>query len=313
MRNIIRFYNQNRLAFWIIVAIIVFGLIILHVLNGFAIENSKKKNEANQNLEEVSSYEQKQEQKKSQPIISGDNLTDEKKEQNAKILDNFLAFCANGNIEQAYNLISSDCKEVCFPTLEIFENTYCKSKFTSNKKYDYELWNSSGYNVYRIKIYEDILSTGNALNSKYIEDYYTIINENNQKKLNINGYIDRKTIDKSATKDNLTISIDYVDIYKENYIYTISLKNNSNKNIVLDTRNNSNSTYVLNSYNVKFAALLYENLEEDLTIKPNEEKTIQIKFSISYRDNMKVQSITFSDVVFNESNMNEKTKIEVEL
>lgn len=313
MNKIIRYYNQNRLSFWIIVIIIVFGLILLQVLNGFAKEEAQKRHEQSANTNNVSTtYEQKQNTKRSEPIISGDTLTEEQRKTNSNVIDSFLEYCINGNIAQAYNLLSSDCKEVYYKTQEDFEAYYCKNKFTQYKKYDYELWNSSGSKVYRIKLYEDMLSTGNV-SSKYIEDYYTITTDNGQKRLNINSYIGRDTIDKSATKDDLVVDVKYVDRFKENIIYTITLKNNGNKNIILDTKTRPNSVYITNNYQTKYSALLYENLQNDLLIKPEEEKTITIKFAINYGNDTNIESLIFSDVVLDENNKDIKTKIEINI
>lgn len=314
MRDILRFYNQNRLAFWMIVIIIVFILFMLQVINGIVRGNAKKREEESEhiNIVQVSEQEEEKRKRESNPVIDGEKLTDARKDENSQLLDSFLSYCINGKTEEAYNMLSSSCKEVYYKTKEDFYERYCKNKFTSDKEYSYELWNSNKY-IYRVKILDNILSTGKASDGKAIEDFYTIVNENGQKKLNINNYIVRDNIKKDKTKEDLTISVDYVDIYKENYIYTVTIKNKGNNTIVLDTRENSNSTYITNSYDAKFAALLYENTARELVIEPNESKTIKIKFSLNYRDNLNIQSITFSDVVLNTENPKERTEIKVEI
>ena len=312
MRNIIRFYNQNRLAFWIIVAIIAFVIIIIHVLNGLVIE----KNKNNQNNQEIVSNNEetiKQEQKKSQPIIDGNTLSDSNKDENAQLIDSFLLYCKTGEINKAYSLLSSNCKEIYFQTVEQFENEYCKNKFSSDKKSDYELWTSSGFVIYRVKFSENILASGNISNTKTIEDYYSIVFEGSQKKLNINGYIGRNNINKEINKNNFVIKVDYVDIYLDNYLYTLTIKNNTNNTVVLDTRTKSGSVYLTNSNNSKYSALLYENSESDLIFNINEQKNLKIKFSINNKGNSDIRKLTFSDVVLYSNNLNEKIQIEIEI
>lgn len=311
MNNLIRFYNQNRLQFWIIVIIIAAILILIHVLNGFVKEDNKKRasqSETNTiNIQEIANTK-----KVSEPVIEGNTLNENQKNNNIEILDNFLSYCKNGNIEKAYNLLSSNCKELFYPSQEDFEEKYVKQYFSSNIQYDYELWDSSKYNIYRIKTFEDMLSTGKVSND-FSEDYYTIVSEKEGRKLNINSFINRETINKSISKNNVTVKINYVDVYQDNYIYNITINNKNNNTIVLDTRKNTNSTYVENGYGAQFAALLYENLDKDLIISPNVEKTIQIKFNISYRNNINIKSLVFSDVVLDINNTEQKTELKIEL
>jgi preprotein translocase subunit SecG len=68
MRNIIRFYNENRLTFWIIVLIIIFIIFLLHFFNGLAREDSKRKIEASKTSEETNTTQASiNKEKKKQP------------------------------------------------------------------------------------------------------------------------------------------------------------------------------------------------------------------------------------------------------
>ncbi|MBR0350933.1 MAG: hypothetical protein IJH76_03855, partial [Clostridia bacterium] len=190
MNRLIRFYNQNRLQFWINVLMIAGIILLIHIINGFIVEdNARKASQVNNTVKE-SKEERLINQKASNPIIDGNNLSKEQREINKNIIDNFFQYCKNGEDEQAYNLLTENCKELFFNTLQDFRVNYINKIISSNMKYDYELWNSSRYNVYRIKIYEDMLSTGKVSNS-YKEDYFTIVNEKSQTKLNINSFISR--------------------------------------------------------------------------------------------------------------------------
>ena len=102
-----------------------------------------------------------------------------------KIIDNFVTYCNNGEIEEAYNLLSEECKEELFPDLETFKNNYHSKIFTDYKMYNLMAWiNSDNCFTYKVEITEDILTTGGA-SELNIEDYYTIVKNNNEYKLNI--------------------------------------------------------------------------------------------------------------------------------
>ena len=312
MNRLIRFYNQNRLQFWITVLMIAGIILLIHIINGFIVEdNARKASQVNNTVKE-SKEERLINQKASNPIIDGNNLSKEQREINKNIIDNFFQYCKNGEDEQAYNLLTENCKELFFNTLQDFRVNYINKIISSNMKYDYELWNSSRYNVYRIKIYEDMLSTGKVSNS-YKEDYFTIVNEKSQTKLNINSFISRVYRNSNVTKNNVTIKVNYIDIYKDTLIYNLTVSNNSSKNIILDTRKNTNSTYLENSYGVKTPALLYENYEKDLMCGVKQENTLNIKFNITYRGDLSIEKLVFSDVILDSNNTSISEEFKIEL
>ena len=315
MRNIIRFYNENRLTFWIIVIIIIFIIFLLHFFNGLAREESKRKIEDNNTSENtnVTRASTNKEKKTTEPVTYGEEISSTKKTNNNNTIESFIKYCKNNQIEEAYELLSSNCKEVYYKTKEEFQKKYFNTIFKADKEYQYELWSSGTFNIYRIKFYDDILSTGNAKNGKFIEDYYTIVKEDGKNKININNYIGRENLDRTATIGNLQIKIRFVDMYKEKFNYSITIKNTGNTNIILDTREKTNSTYLLNDHDTKIIGLLYENIKDDFEIKPNEQKNINIGFNIGYRNDLSIEKIVFSDICLNKQNLNDKIKLEIEI
>ena len=312
MGRIIRFYNQNRLAFWIMVLIIVFFIVILQVINNIVKENSRKKHEEISNTNTIQNTVVENVNHK-QPIISGDDLKDSSKTNYSEVLEKFSNYCVNGNYSEAYKLLSKKCKENLYRTEEDFIDIYCKDKFSDGMKFDYELWSSSGNVVYRIKISEDMLATGKANSKSYIEDYYTVVSEDDELKLNINSYINSKQLNIEKTLNNLTIIVEKVDCYKDNYIFTFKLKNENNYKIILDTRERTDTTYLTNNKDKQYIALLYENIKQDLIINPKEEKQIKIKFNVINANEAKINKIVFSDITFIENNEEIKEKLEIEL
>ena len=312
MNRFFRFYNQNRLQFWITILMVVGIILLIHIINGFIIEeNEKKASQVNTKVEETKEEIIKNE-KASNPIIDGKKLSNEQRDINKNTIDNFFQYCQNGETEKAYNLLTTNCKDIYYKTLQEFKDNYIRKIAFSNMKYEYELWDSSGYSIYRIKMYEDMLSTGKVSNS-YKEDYFTMIKENNETRLNINGFINRLAKNSKVEKNNITIKVNYVDIYKDSYIYNITVSNNSTKEMFLKTRKNTNSTYIENSYEVKTPALLYENFDNDLICGAKQEKTLNIRFNISYRGDLNIKNLVFSNVVLDSSKMDKTEKFEIEL
>lgn len=306
MYKLLRFYNQNRKKLWFIVAIIVFVLIIIQLLNSVAKQQNEEKirqTEINKNqettLNNVVSYD-----KQSEAIISNDNVSKNVKNTNGQLLDKFFTYCVNHKPEEAYELLSTDIKNNMYQSEAIFESLYYQSKFEGNKQYSFQAWTTRGdsSNTYKVKIFDDILSTGKA-DSGYVEDYVTVIKEDDNYKLNINNYIGNVRINSAVAKvkqaDSISMQVMNQYIYKDYQIFDIIIRNDSNNSILLDTREKTKETYLVDSNGIKYEAILYENNINDLTIDSNQVKKVQIKFNVVNRDDLSVESINFDNIVLN--------------
>ena len=270
MYKLLRFYNQNRKKLWFIVAIVVFVLIIIQLLNNVAKQQNQeeiKQMKSNENketiLNNVASYD-----KQSEAIISGGNVSKNVKNTNGELLDKFFTYCVNHNPEKAYELLSTDIKNNMYQSEALFENLYYNSKFEGN-----------------------------------VEDYVTVIKEDDTYKLNISNYIGKNRIMSEVTKvkQNDSISMQVINqyIYKDYQIFDVAVRNDSNSAILLDTRENTKATYLVDNNGIKYEAILYENNINDLTIDSNQVKKIQIKFNVVNRDDLEVKSINFDNIVLN--------------
>ena len=314
MNRIIRMYNQNRREFWTAIIVIIFVILIIHVLNYIVKVNSAdQSNNVSDTIEEAYKNQSKS-------IISGGSVSKRDMNQFGTLIEEFLDDCINGEVDKAYNALSTQCKEELYPTVDQFKNTYWTRNFSTKKTYTFQAWNSSKINTYIIKLYEDNISTGNVGEGEYIEDYYTIEKESGVNKLNISNLIQIKDIEKSASEQGISITIEKVKMYKEYYIYQIKIKNETQNDIFLDTGENTGTVYATNSMEANFEALLYENLNEDLIVKANEEKTVNIKFGIIFREDLDIESINFTDIITNyqqyvqgEANNIERMKINVDI
>ena len=301
MNRLIRFYNQNRKTIWVWVIAIIFIIAIIQILNNISIELNKQ--QANQSQNIVNNTEEKNYTRQNKAVLSDGGISDQEKQESASVVDDFLSHCIKGEIEEAYNLISNDCKKIFYPSLDTFRVQYYEEYFKGNKKYDFQLWSSVGAIVYQIKIHDNLLATGQVASIKnYKEDYYSVVEENNEAKLNINSFLGRIKRNKTNEKDNITIEVDSSDVYMDYEIYHLIVTNNSDKNIILDTRENSDTTYVTTDSGANLEAMLFENYEEDLKIEVGETKNIDIKFSDSYQEGSGIYSVTFSRVVLDEEN-----------
>ena len=303
MHKLLQLYNQNRLKVWAIILASIFIIVLIQLLNNFAKEendNKKISNENEETTQNVVSYNQE-----SESIVSSGKVSDKYKDKFGEIIDEFYTYCVNHQPEKAYQMLSVDNKNLMYPTQKLFEKLYYESKFDGNKQYSFQSWSTyDQIYVYKVKIFDDMLSTGKSSDQDSIEDYITVVPDEDTFKLNINSYITRKEINKKDSNDIITAEVGVSDIYMNYQIYTIRLKNNTDKTIILDTRKKTNTTYITDERENRFYAMLYENKEEDMILKPQESKTIKIKFNVAYREELEIEKITFNNILNYEEYLN---------
>ena len=197
-------------------------------------------------------------------------------------------------------LLSKDCKEELYNTEEDFKNRYVNLMFNTQKIYNSQSWisNDSIGNTYRVEISEDILSSGKA-NSNTIEEYFTIVKEDEEYKLNINNYVGKQEINKTIEENNIEITLICKQVYMDYEKYKIKIKNNTNNAILLDGFRNNKSMYLLDTKGGKKIAMLNELTMQELLVKRNLSITKEIKFNRQYTTELTISSLVFEDIILN--------------
>lgn len=313
MFNLLRLYNQNRTKVIITIIIIIFIFIIISLFNLLAKNQNEEKIMQAQNIDYENTYKYYNESKS---MVSGGTVSEVNKNKFGDLLNSFLSYCQNHESEKAYGLLSKECKEIMYPTVQVFEKQYCDTKFPNKKRYSFQSWTASDTYIYMVKIFDDMLSTGTGSAQKYIQEYISIVQEGENYKLNVNGLVGKINIGKQKNTEGIIINVKDRYVYMDYGVYTMKIKNNTENTILLDSRRETNTTYVVDENDNKYEALLYEILDDDLIIKPGEEKQIKIKFSDAYQEKNKIKKVVFSDVYFNTNNISYGTnnqKIELEI
>lgn len=289
MNKFIRLYNQNRIFIWISIIAIIFIIIAIQILNDLALENIKDKNKTS-NLNIVHKEEIKD--NLDIDIIINDKDVEEEKE---LIIDQFIRYCHAKEIEKAYSLLSNDCKEELFPTLDDFKEKYYYKLFNTKKLYSKEVFYN---NTYKVKYYDDMLATG-KINNEVIEDYYTIQKENNVTKLNISNFIYKNTLNREKTINNLKIKVLEKQVYTEYEEYKLEVTNLTDKKILLDSKEKTKTMYLLGDKNVKLYCLSHEVSIDELIIESKSSKIIRLKFNKGYKVKSNTQEeINLTDIIY---------------
>ena len=230
-------------------------------------------------------------------VITGDKLTDGQID-SINNIENFVSYCNNGEIEQAYSLLSGECKEELYPTIENFTELYYNKVFNGEKKnVSIENWSN---NIYKVEIAGDFLSTGKYDENDIQEDYMEIVAEEESYKLNINGFLGKETLDNKATsKHDITITAVEVNTYMDYQTYTFNIKNSSENAILLDDRSNISSMYLEDENGMKYSSYTHELSDSQLKVLPQTEKNITIKYYNKFTTGREMKKIVFSRLILN--------------
>lgn len=296
MYNIFRLYNQNKRKFWVtIIAIIISLLVIWRFLFLFSNNNnSNKENLTNisqdYNLNSISLSSQKSATTGKKTSISKEKIS---------IIDEFVTYCNSGKIQEAYNLVSNECKEEMYQNINIFNEMYYNPIFSKGKKNaKIENWHDD---IYIIDFVDDYLATGRFDDSNNIRDYITIIidSENNYK-LNINKYIGRKELNNTGKSAYLEIKAIRKDIYMDYEKYLFEVKNEANHQVCIGTvEDENNISYLIDKNNIKYNAIASDLSNTDLILYEKQTKTLQIKYYNQYSSTRKIQRVDFPRIYLN--------------
>lgn len=304
MNRFIRYWNQNRKKIIMAIVIVAFAIIITkiinHILGQQLLEGPAKSN----TIIEDSSIP-------TQSVITGETLPYEITNENIDIIKQFIDLCNDGKYQEAYSLLSNDCKSELFSTVNEFKINYFDKVFDTEKIYELELWYSNlGNYTYRIIYYENnILATGEISNSGNIEDYITITMDDLERKINISGFISKETIDKSASISGLEIVVNSKLTFSSYERYNITIKNNTDKTIILSDGTNGNDICLVDENEVEYDSILNEISLSDLQISSDSIKTINIRFNKLYGENRKIEQMLFKNIVLNADDIDNSENI----
>lgn len=304
--KIFRFINQNRRIIILLVSIGIFIILLIKALNNlsFKSDNDETDNEIENTSREI--------QDTRTSVITNTSVGQKTSTQNYNLLEEFVNLCNEGNIEEAYQLLSDECKQNVYPNLEGFANNYVNVVFKSRKSIDVKNWIKSGDYITYLVTYsdEDVLSTGDVNNNKF-QDYITV--NSSKQQLNINKYIKKEELNKTQEIKNIKFTINYVDIFKDYEVYNIKIENKNNNDIILDNLSSVSSTYIETSSETQINCSNYEAGINSFKYGPGMAKTIELKVIKQYNENLQDEKLIFSSAILDTGNIDNTCSIEVEL
>ena len=296
MNRLKRFYNQNSKGIWTLAIIIAFFLVLLKLLN---LWSAKKINEEYKNnsssINSILQTENNINLESEKSVVTGEKKVSSNLNKEVQTIQEFLNSCENKDTTKAYEMLTDECKEQLYNSEDEFVEQYCNINFKDNSmNFNIENWVNS---TYKVKMFDDIMSTGKYEDGPVVQDYITVEKEKNEYKLNINNYIGKNLLNKETTKNNITIKVINRNIYMDYEIYDLEVKNNTENDILLDTKENLESMYIKDTKNVKYSSYSHEISLADLYVQKGQKRNLKIKYYSSYNSGKKIKEIGFSNVI----------------
>lgn len=296
MNRLKRFYNQNSKGIWTLAIIIAFFLVLLKLLN---LWSAKKINEEYKNnsssINSILQTENNINLESEKSVVTGEKKVSSNLNKEVQTIQEFLNSCENKDTTKAYEMLTDECKEQLYNSEDEFVEQYCNINFKDNSmNFNIENWVNS---TYKVKMFDDIMSTGKYEDGPVIQDYITVEKEKNEYKLNINNYIGKNLLNKETTKNNITIKVINRNIYMDYEMYDLEVKNNTENDILLDTKENLESMYIKDTKNVKYSSYSHEISLADLYVQKGQKRNLKIKYYSSYNSGKKIKEIGFSNVI----------------
>ena len=295
MYKIIRFFNKNRKQIIKIILVIVFVFGIIQLLNGLAKINNNVKNVSDVTKVNESNSTFKNELVSKKSSVGGEKVSTSKLNSDSEIIKEFIQYCNDEDLESAYGLLTDECKEEMFSTIEDFKVGYYIPVFNNTKKlYTIENWTGD---IYKVKINDDVLATGEYTIKNAITEYITVKSGSEKNRLNINSYIGRTTLNKEIEYKNIAIKVIEKNVYMNYSTYVFEVTNNSEKTILINDLNNIDTMYIQDKNEVNYSAYTHEISQNELKINSFGKKQIKIKYYDKYRSTKEINKIVFSKLI----------------
>jgi len=230
-------------------------------------------------------------------MMKGQDISKQQYESDLNIVNEFLGYCNNGRVEEAYSLLSEGCKKELYNTIEDFKKYYYNNIFSKKRECNLQSWISTiNYTVYKVRYTNNMLSTGTYDKSDVYQDYITIDKNSNNPKISIGEFVyetDYNVITKTSLLEAIVRKKRIYVSYEE---YEIQIKNNTNKTILLDNLE-TGTTIRLIGNGAQYLAYSNKLFSTNLTINPGGTKTITIRFKKDLSSNNLSEKIQFLNVI----------------
>jgi len=231
-------------------------------------------------------------------IIKGTEVSEKQYKFDSNVVEKFLNHCNNGEVEEAYSLLSKACKENKYSTINVFKEFYYNFIFENKKDYNIQAWVSTNkYTVYRIRYITDMLSTGKYEENEVYEDYITLIKNTDKEEVSIGSFVFYEELNVETRTNEIEANVLNRYTYMDYEEYTIQIKNCTDKVMLIDTLETNQTIKLIGNSGGSYTAYMNKLNREKLKINPNSRIIITIRFKKEVASDNKADYINFYRVI----------------
>ena len=130
-------------------------------------------------------------------------------------------------------------------------------------------------------------------------DYITVVKKQNEFKLNLNQFIKKENLNKQKIDNNFEITVNSRTIYMNYETYNITIKNNTEKTVLLNDGKTTKNIYLLDKDDIQYMSLINELSTNTLTIEPQHTTTFNLRFSKIYNTDIKIANMQINGIYLN--------------
>ncbi len=282
----VKFYNFfKKHKIKIIIAIIIIGIIIaINIILG----------KLNDVQPPSISYEPHT------PIVSGKKVSSKKTQESIEeTIKNYMENCNSKQYKNAYNMISSECKEIKFNNnIEEFKK-YIDYIFDDNKVYSIQDYsNRDNIYIYIVTITEDIMATGMNTEKSDLsyEEMIVLTKENNSMKLAVSGFVSSESVENIAENEFMKITIEQKITYYDKVIYKVKIKNKTSYSILFSRDKEKETIGISLEDGDERSVVLDSYVNTEKVVRGNEEKVFTLEFNKYFDEESPIKTLTFNKV-----------------
>lgn len=228
------------------------------------------------------------------PIMdTGESVPEEQREEVNVVIDTFFNYCNSKQYQNAYDMLTTDCKEYVYSDSLAEFKQYVDNLFTTTKIYNIQNYSNVGdVYIYDINILDDILSTGTTGGYQTHREKIALIEEDSTLKISNQGYIG-KTMFSNVTGEDQYVKIDvlYKNMSYDREEYAVEITNKTDGYIVLGNGAAANEI-TLNLGDQMRPAL--DIVNNNLIIPPGRTTNYFLLFDKYYDDNKNPTELNFN-------------------
>lgn len=228
------------------------------------------------------------------PVIdSSESIPNNKKEEVNLLIDSFFNYCNTKQYQNAYNMLTEDCKNYMYSNSISEFMEYVDSVYTNTKIYNLQNYsNTEETYIYNITILDDIMSTGTTGGYQTYTEKIAIIDENGTLKISNQGYMGKESFGNLFSEDNyLKIKILNKNMSYKREEYEVEISNKTDGYILIGNGQTANEI-TLNLGDQTRPAL--DIVNNNILLAPGQTGTYYLLFDKYYDDGKEPKEMNFN-------------------